>query len=474
MKRNEKYPLDDINLPVNLVKKNLEDLRQKIELAVADEDWDSAADICSKYIQLEPNDHDIILIFTHALANTGALQEAVITSSHLVKIKPETQEYIELNKLLLARFDQKQNKQNLKSHDNEITKACFAAKNKMKSGDYDATISILESASISSAHSFESSVTLAAAYEIKSQFIKAIQCYDIAIKLNPGHALPFTRRAILSYRSIMGNPPKSKLNEKNKKILQVKSLGVDGRFGNQLLQYGVARLYAEHAETQLETPDWIGRDIFGLNDAYISDFNIKNSITENQVMSGLTGESEFINENAHTSGYFCGNTKYLINYKNEFRNFFRTSNKIELYTQNILKQIKSNGKIIVAIHLRRGDYGKDNFWIAPEKWYQKWLSEIWSSLDCPILYVSTDDSKLVQSFSEYNPISACDIKTNLSGIEFYTDHYVLQNSDILATSNSTFSGTAALLNQNANQFFRPDLGRAALRDYDPWNEPILL
>ena len=128
----------------------------------------------------------------------------------------------------------------------------------------------------------------------------------------------------------------------------------------------------------------------------------------------------------------------------------------------------------MAIHLRRGDYGKDNFWIAPEIWYLKWLSSIWTTLDNPVLYVATDDLNLVRHFSAYNPISARDIKTNLQGAEFYTDYYVLQNASILATSNSTFSGTAALLNAAATQYYRPDATISGIRPYDPWDEPLLL
>ena len=40
------------------------------------------------------------------------------------------------------------------------------------------------------------------------------------------------------------------------------TLGAIGRFGNQVLQYGFLRLYAERHGLALETPPWIGRELF--------------------------------------------------------------------------------------------------------------------------------------------------------------------------------------------------------------------
>ena len=43
-------------------------------------------------------------------------------------------------------------------------------------------------------------------------------------------------------------------------------LGSYGRFGNQLLQYAFVRLHAKEHNLIAEFPDWIGRDLFDLDD----------------------------------------------------------------------------------------------------------------------------------------------------------------------------------------------------------------
>lgn len=45
-------------------------------------------------------------------------------------------------------------------------------------------------------------------------------------------------------------------------------LGTNGRFGNQLLQYAFLRLYADGHGLSCQTADWIGRDLFDLDDPF--------------------------------------------------------------------------------------------------------------------------------------------------------------------------------------------------------------
>jgi hypothetical protein len=56
----------------------------------------------------------------------------------------------------------------------------------------------------------------------------------------------------------------------------------------------------------------------------------------------------------------------------------------------------------------------------------------------------------------------------------YMDFYVLSHADRVATSNSSYSFIAALLNQTAEVFVRPCHDSKGLIAYDPWNAPVLL
>ena len=56
----------------------------------------------------------------------------------------------------------------------------------------------------------------------------------------------------------------------------------------------------------------------------------------------------------------------------------------------------------------------------------------------------------------------------------YFDFYVLAHSDLLAISNSTFSMVAAMLNEEASTFVRPEPNMRRLEPFDPWDSDTML
>ena len=57
---------------------------------------------------------------------------------------------------------------------------------------------------------------------------------------------------------------------------------------------------------------------------------------------------------------------------------------------------------------------------------------------------------------------------------YLIDFYILTRADAVAISNSSFSFFAAMLNDRARHFVRPDLDAGRLISFDPWNAPVLL
>ena len=68
-------------------------------------------------------------------------------------------------------------------------------------------------------------------------------------------------------------------------------------------------------------------------------------------------------------------------------------------------------------------------------------------------------------------IAGCPHPSCRSGAELWTDFHMLCRADIVAAANSTFSKGAAMLNERAGTFMRPDRARAALVPFDPWDAP---
>jgi hypothetical protein len=323
---------------------------------------------------------------------------------------------------------------------------------------------------------FDGHATLAGALEALGQSDAALAGWDRAILCNPGRGEAFTRRAVNLLTRHSGPPPTPAPRAEAGRRFASTPLGQHGRFGNQLLQYGVLRLYAEQHGLTLEVPPWPGRHLYGLSDPLPGPAlpRLSEQETEEKIVASLSGaESEPLADHDVTA-YFCGDTSFLVPRRESFRAFFRLTPHIRRRLDAQLAPLHSAGDTIVALHIRRGDFGWGRFWMAPEAWYLRWLEAVWPSLERPILYVATDDPRCVTAFAAYNPFSVRDLEEPIPGAEFLTDFHVLCEADLVAVSNSSFSFVATMLNRRARAFVRPDRARQALFPYDPWSSPVLL
>ena len=94
---------------------------------------------------------------------------------------------------------------------------------------------------------------------------EALTAYHCAEMSTPHGASPIALPSFLlnGFEQLFGpavSPPET---IQNKRRVQMRSLGQNGRFGNQLLQYAFVCLYARQATISSRSfPDWIGRDVF--------------------------------------------------------------------------------------------------------------------------------------------------------------------------------------------------------------------
>lgn len=320
---------------------------------------------------------------------------------------------------------------------------------------------------------FRALLGLATTLEALGRPRESLQYYERASALSPGNAFPFTRRAVVALREAWGPPPVPRTPSSGDRI-SMTTLGANGRFGNQLLQYAFLKLYARARGVDVEVPDWVGRYLFRHSDPLPSrSLPVVREVHFDPV-EALHGRGPAGPVNVDIFGYFNLHTAAYLPYRGEFRRLFRFGELAERAVFAPLSRLKAMGRTLVAVHIRRGDFGGSLHWIAPTKWYDEWLDALWESLDEPVLYVATDDESVVGDFRRFAPVQAADIWEPLRGAEFLLDFFVLKEADLLATSNSTFSSVAALLNKGARRFARPHSGRSCLVDYDPWDAPILL
>ncbi len=120
--------------------------------------------------------------------------------------------------------------------------------------------------------------------------------------------------------------------------MQMSALGELGRWGNQLIQYCFARAYAEKYGAILEVPNWIGTEVFDLNDAPISDPLPRTK--SDAIPWGKTNIDLF--------GFFQNSECLAILSKRKFRSYLP-------FKKQWLEMFPKTGPYIAA-HLRRGDY----------------------------------------------------------------------------------------------------------------------
>jgi hypothetical protein len=303
---------------------------------------------------------------------------------------------------------------------------------------------------------------------------EALAAYGQAGDLIPGHSAPFSRALCLTLAKMFAAKPARPPASSPSARVQMTSLGSNGRFGNQLLQYGFIRLYAAKHGLVAETPDWFGRYVYCCDDPLIA--SSLPVVDENSVdlMAALRGDLQAPPCNVDLRGYFCGNTHLWGPVSGEFRSLFRQVPAIRQRLDGALEHLRARGRTLVALHLRRGDFGYGRFWIAPPSWYLQWLHGIWPRLDAPVLYIASDDPSAAAAFAEFAPLRSHDLQASGGAMALLLDHHVLSHANQLAISNSSFSFTAAMLNLGLSRAVRPDPDRRELTDFDPWAAPVLL
>ena len=221
--------------------------------------------------------------------------------------------------------------------------------------------------------------------------------------------------------------------------IAMRKLGKKGRFANQLFQYAYLR---QESKGDYQCPAWIGQILFNLDDPVPA-----------------AGTPELGYKFPKDSSYYD---------KELFQSLFRPKRQYKMMLDNEIAQ-KKKGRVLIGLHLRRGDYGtfkhRSARWcfVAPTQWYLNWLEE--NRIDNSVLFIASEEAeKLNDDFNKYETFY-------WKGKNFYWDFYTLTQCDYLLISNSTFGFAASMLSEA--KCFRPRLSLKKLIPYDPWNAPLI-
>lgn len=301
-------------------------------------------------------------------------------------------------------------------------------------------------------------------------------------------------------------------------VISMTSFGELGRWGNQILQYMFLRAYAiKHDVDKIQVPSWVGATLFNLSDdpvfralpPAVEFYGTKANSTFTQDLLNYVERQHVPNQVPHINpsvlssktpsgsapinvdiwGWFQWHTRYLAPFRQNLERILtpneEMSRTLSESFSNCIRFRDGVKRTVVGLHLRLGDYQKisaSSFgYVAPTSWYLSWLEDVWPTLENPILFVASDDiDTVLRDFKTYSPITADSagifMPASATGLnaDFFPDWYCLTQCDILAISNSTFSFSAALLNNRPNaRFFRAHYS-GILQEFAPWNaEPVV-
>jgi hypothetical protein len=267
-------------------------------------------------------------------------------------------------------------------------------------------------------------------------------------------------------------------------VVTMSTLGRNGRFANQLFQYLFLRLVAEKQNAVLQVPAWFGEEVFGRGAVRLlrapSRLAMESQSEAVPGSVGLGAPLELIErcdpsfQSTDFWGYFQLHTSCLRPHQGLIRSLFARRERYAAAEALVFERLRAGGKRVVAVHLRRGDYGYDAFFRAPCAWYERWVEAEGLDAGGHLIFVCSEDAEHYASrFEGYEVVTSAGYAAQLGLERWLLEFLVLCGSDELAISNSTFSFFASLLNCNARRFARPRVESGGLESFDPWDaEPF--
>ena len=250
-----------------------------------------------------------------------------------------------------------------------------------------------------------------------------------------------------------------------KQVVTMSTIGKNGGFGNQIFQYAFLKIYAQENRLSVETPKWLGQELFGHKDREINQDLPVVFESNNEIFPG-NGE---IWKNVDIQGYFLYHTSYYRTHKEYFCSLFQPVAEIEALVKVAWEKLCSRGKTIIGLHLQLNSDENNNSVVASSEWYKIWLHGLWETLEEPVLFIASDHVEEINQgyFAEYNPITVRDLEVEVN-LE-YLNFFLLSKCDFVAISNTAFAFAACLLNETGKYFFRPHFSTAKLIPFEPWN-----
>lgn len=258
-------------------------------------------------------------------------------------------------------------------------------------------------------------------------------------------------------------------------VFTMPTLGYNGRFANQLFQYAFLQLCARRRDAAIQTFPWAGQQLFGFRDPLVD--AVAPVVIDGEAAADpelYLHRDDPLGDLVEFRGFFQYDSHHYRPYRDFIRQLFVLEPMMRALCEEVVTRLRAGGRPLVALHLRRGDYGHAQFFRAPARWYGDWLRDRPEPRD-PVVYLCSESpAHLAPQFSGQRLFHAGLLPGLSPRLAFILDFYVLTQADEVAVSNSSFSFMAAMLNERAASFVRPTLEERRLVAFDPWDAPVVL
>ncbi len=269
-----------------------------------------------------------------------------------------------------------------------------------------------------------------------------------------------------------------------------------GRWGNQIFQYSFLQTYALQHGLTVQVPPWVGEELYGFRDERPDGRRLPVTVEkgEHEIADTIIPHLRHPLRNADVEGWFQYHTSYYAPHREQIMQLFAEPvSEVRERLRPARTLLETLGDTTVGIHFRRGDYGRNMFYITPVDWYVAWLREHYARLDKPVIFVATESLETLeelrtkfparyetceslgvnlrdQPLPHYNYLPRDKRTHDPRAMEFFPDFYLLQQAcDILLMPNSTFSFGAAMTSPRLRELWRSDPAIQRFDRINPWH-----